>query len=135
MFLFALLIVLCSAPCVQAELMKFSMDSPFMRSSKSAVSYVAEGNIIKIEVQLPGFGKEDIAVLIEDGTLFVRHIERGKACQNEKSAPMETEDYLAEIFLPTGLNIEQAQAVMKNGLLTIKITRAKTSALSIPVKG
>lgn len=110
------------------------MDGPFMRSSRSAVSYIAEGNTIKIEVQLPGFGKEDITVFIEDGTLFVRHAEKSTSC-GEKNKVSETDNYLAEVFLPTGLDIAQAQAEMKNGLLVIKITRAKTRSLSIPIKG
>lgn len=134
MFVLVFFSIFFCVPVLQADLMKLAMNGPFMRSSKSAVSYVSEGNTIRIEIQLPGFSKDDIAVFVEDGTLFVRQVEQKGTC-GEKNQPNLEENYLAEVFLPTNLDIAQAQAEMKNGLLVIKITRAKMSSLSIPIRG
>ena len=146
MSIFVLMFVWCSVGyCGQpdwqtrASLLSYMMDGPsFRQTSTSAVSYVAKGDAIEIKVHLSGYGPEDVSVAIEDGVLTVTHITKKDACNTKDKKEKEADPsgkLLAEVALPNGLDIAKVDAVMKNGLLTITITRAKQKAWSIKVRG
>ena len=142
----AFIFVLCFVHQAQAHF-SGAMDSPFYQSSRtSAVSYIAEGNSIVIEFQLPGLGAEDIDVALENSFLLVRKAETKaeekkdseNSCTKKRKSSKKSgsvDRVITEIALPPGLDIESTDATMKNGLLKVIITRAKTKSIPIKVKG
>lgn len=70
-------------------------------------------NGYEIQFTLPGYEKEDIEVLIEDGFLTVKTVQ-----QDEKSGAAEFEKSYS---LPDDVNRDSCKATMKAGILTITL--------------
>ncbi|PON89077.1 Small heat shock protein HSP [Trema orientale] len=88
-------------------------------------------HIFKINV--PGFGKEDIKVQVEEGNIL--HI-KGEVAK-EESNPKETvwhvaergtgkRDFSREIELPENVTLDQIKAQVENGVLTIVVPKDTT---------
>ncbi|KAL6993253.1 hypothetical protein U1Q18_011368 [Sarracenia purpurea var. burkii] len=87
-------------------------------------------HIFKINV--PGYGKEDIKVHVDDGNVLVIRAEGGK--EKEESQGKDTVWYVAErgggrgdfsreIELPENVKVEQIKAQVENGVLTIVVPK------------
>ena len=95
---------------------------------------------VTVTAELPGISERDVDVSVADGLLTIR----GEA-QSEREAEEDTyiihERSVGKLFrvvpLPEGLDLDAAQAKLKNGLLTVSIPKtanAKAGARRIAVK-
>jgi HSP20 family protein len=89
-----------------------------------------EGDKLRVSVDLPGVGKERVRVDIEDGALIVqgeRRDERSEA--DEQQGFRRTERIYGAFYraipLPDGVDVEHAQAEMKDGVLEITLPLAR----------
>jgi HSP20 family protein len=83
---------------------------------------------VDVEVELPGMDEKDIDVSVAEGTLVIR---------GEKKAQREEKDrgYIRRersfgriervVPLPDGLDLDDAKAMFKNGVLTVAIPRTR----------
>lgn len=80
-----------------------------------------------VRVELPGIDKEDCEIALEGNTLLVRGEKRFE-CENLNSTYHVMERaygvFQRAIPLPRNVNIAQAQATFKNGVLTVRLPKA-----------
>ncbi|KAK6127455.1 hypothetical protein DH2020_038804 [Rehmannia glutinosa] len=90
-------------------------------------------HIFKLNV--PGYGKEDIKVQVEDGNILVIRAECGKEeLGKEKDIvwhvaerkTMGKSDFSREIELPEDVKVEQIKAQVENGVLTVVVPKDTT---------
>jgi HSP20 family protein len=93
------------------------------------VELAQEGNQLRLCVDLPGVSKENVNVQFEEGALIIQGERRDERRQGgEQQGYRRTElrygSFYRAIPLPEGVNVEQAQAQMKDGVLEITIPLA-----------
>ncbi len=93
---------------------------------------------VKVKATLPGLKSDDVSVDISDGVLTIKG-----ELKNEEE--VKEEDYLYQerrcgsfcrsFTLPNGLQLDKADAIMEDGILTISIPRAEeTKPRTIKIK-
>jgi HSP20 family protein len=93
------------------------------------VELAQEGNQLRVCVDLPGVSKENVNVQFEEGALIIqgeRRDERreGGEQQGYRRTEVRYGSFYRALPLPDGVNVEQAQAQMKDGVLEITIPLA-----------
>ncbi|KAG4966784.1 hypothetical protein JHK87_032435 [Glycine soja] len=106
------------------------MDNPFLSGSRGigAGSGVRRGwdareteDALHLRVDMPGLGKEDVKISVEQNTLIIKG-EGAKEGDEEESARR----YTSRIDLPDKLyKIDQIRAEMKNGVLKVVVPKMK----------
>ncbi|XP_028195520.1 heat shock 22 kDa protein, mitochondrial-like isoform X1 [Glycine soja] len=106
------------------------MDNPFLSASRGigAGSGVRRGwdareteDALHLRVDMPGLGKEDVKISVEQNTLIIKG-EGAKEGDEEESARR----YTSRIDLPDKLyKIDQIRAEMKNGVLKVVVPKMK----------
>ncbi|XP_025686996.1 heat shock 22 kDa protein, mitochondrial isoform X1 [Arachis hypogaea] len=104
------------------------MENPFLSASRGAGAGLRRGwdareteDALLLRVDMPGLGKEDVKVSVEQNTLTIRG-EGGKEGEDEESARR----YTGRIDLPDRLfKIDQIKAEMKNGVLKVVVPKMK----------
>ncbi|TKY67916.1 Heat shock 22 kDa protein [Spatholobus suberectus] len=106
------------------------MDNPFLSASRGigAGAGVRRGwdareteDALLLRVDMPGLGKEDVKISVEQNTLTIRG-EGAKEGEEEESARR----YTSRIDLPDKLyKIDQIKAEMKNGVLKVVVPKMK----------
>jgi len=81
-----------------------------------------------VRAELPGLKKEDIALEVTEGALTISG-ERKEEIEKKEKGFYRTErgygSFLRTIALPEGVNIENATATVRNGVLEVKMPMAK----------
>ena len=107
---------------------------------RAPVTNVQENeNGLVMTVELPGFGKEDLEVKVEENLLTIKAGHHEVKKKKEKDLQRkERQDIRFErsFVLPQDIQADRIEADLKNGLLTLKLPRIeKPAPLSIKVKG
>lgn len=93
------------------------------------------GDALELTAELPGIAPEDVKVELEDDTLTLR----GETQTEEETDGERTERYVCfyrQIQLPDGIDVDQAQASYKNGVLSIRFPKPaeRGNVRQIPVQ-
>lgn len=92
---------------------------------------------VLVRVELPGLEKDDCRIVIEGNVLHLSGEKRFERETDDSTYHVMERAYGAfqrSIVLPRNVNIEQAQASFKNGVLTVRLPKeGGDSAKSIPV--
>nr|GMC96804.1 15.7 kDa heat shock protein, peroxisomal [Ipomoea batatas] len=84
------------------------------------------------KINVPGYGREDVKVQVEDGNVLVVKAEGGKdeAHGKEKEVVWHvaerggaTGNFYREIELPEGVKVDQIKAQVDNGVLTVTVPK------------
>jgi len=85
----------------------------------------------KLRFDMPGLGKEEVKVGIEDGTLVITG-EHSEESQKDNWTSRSHGSYNTRIILPDNVHLEETKAEMKNGVLQVfvpKVEEAKSQSL------
>lgn len=79
-----------------------------------------------VEMELPGFRRDDVEVALEDSTLTVR----GRLEPDEEGRTYRRRERAAGLFersfrLPRSVNVEDVEARMENGLLRVRVPKSE----------
>lgn len=91
------------------------------------VNVYQEADAMVVEAMIPGAGPDDVDVQCGDGVLTIRARTRvaGREYVHQEIQPIE---WIRQLALPAELKYEQAQADAENGILTIRIPKARPRA-------
>lgn len=109
--------------------------------TRTPVTRVAEDESgLKLTVELPGFGPEDLDVKVEENLLTIKAPRREMKKADKKKEPVRQErsriSFEKSFVLPQDIRADKIEADLKNGLLTLTLPRAeKPAPLKISVKG
>ncbi|WP_112322539.1 Hsp20/alpha crystallin family protein [Oceanibium sediminis] len=98
-----------------------------------------EGNV-EVTVELPGMSEEDIDISLSGDAMTIRGEKKIEHEDERKGVYMSERSYGAfyrTVPLPAGLDTDKADAVFKNGVLTVtlpKTAEAQAKVKRIPVK-
>ena len=102
------------------------------------VDIVERGDSVVILADMPGVTRESLDVIYEEGVLKID----GKVeCEEEEDLELqreeyETGDYRRRFTVGEGLNVEEIDATMRDGVLRIEIPKAETyQRRRIEIKG
>lgn len=96
---------------------------------------------LRLEIELPGIGIEDLEILAGPGELTVRGEKRTEREETGRTYALSERCYGAftrTFGLPPGFEADQAQATLRDGVLCItvpKIPGATSTAKKIPITG
>ena len=90
---------------------------------------------LTIRAEVPGFNEKDLEIVVEPGHLFITG-KSEKKTEEKKKKTLYSEISSNEIFrcisLPAEIDMENVNAVLKNGILEISMQKAKPAA-KVPV--
>jgi len=83
------------------------------------------GGELVLEIELPGVDEKDVELTIHQDTLAVRGEKKGDApegyfAHRRERAPIK---FAKTIALPTKVDPEKSSATLKNGVMTVKLTK------------
>lgn len=96
---------------------------------------------IKVEAELPGVDQNDVEVVIADNLLTIKGEKRSEKDEKKKDYRLVERSYggfSRTIALPFAAEPDKAEAIFKNGVLTITLRKppeVKAKAAKIAVKG
>jgi HSP20 family protein len=104
------------------------------------VDIVERPDSFLLTADLPGLGKEDVKIVVEDGTLTIsgrkgdlkKEHKKGNYCHYERSYG----DFSRSFGLPTNVDESKVTAHFRNGLLELTLTKkpeSVTKAIEIPI--
>ena len=104
-----------------------------------SVEVFERDNNLVVRAELPGMDKEDVKVELTDDGLVIegeRKREHEESSEGGYRSEIEYGRFYRMIPLPEGVNVDQAQARMNNGVLEVSIpmAEAKRPSRSIPVE-
>ena len=95
-----------------------------------AVDIVDDKDHFKVEVEMPGMGEEDINVELDDGLLTIKG-EKTVSKKNKDKNYLRREisygRYERQVALPDDVDIDNAQASFKKGMLWVNIPKKPES--------
>ncbi|OVA11203.1 Alpha crystallin/Hsp20 domain [Macleaya cordata] len=99
--------------------------------SRALMDWIETPNTHIYKINVPGFGKEDIKVQVEDGNVLQIRGEGTKEESIAKDAIFHVAErgtttkgnFCREIVLPENVKIDQIKAVVDNGVLTIVVPK------------
>lgn len=95
-----------------------------------AMDFVEDKESIKIECEMPGMGAEDVKVHIDNGTLTIegeKTISKQDKDKQYRSREISYGSYKRSLSLPKDVDVSQAKASFKKGMLWIKIPKKPES--------
>jgi HSP20 family protein len=98
-----------------------------------------EGKDLIVQVELPGLDDEDVKIELRNDALVIQG-EREREAKDEQGGIRRSERFYGSFYrvipLPEGVNAEQAQAQLNNGVLQIRIpmTEAAQRTRQIPIQ-
>jgi HSP20 family protein len=105
------------------------------------VEVIERDNELMIRADLPGMTKDDVKVEIADNAVVIRGERKSEREENEKGYYRSERSYgsfYRRIPLPSGVNVEEANADFRKGVLEITIPtthRAEAKRQQIEIKG
>ena len=104
-----------------------SESRPLARSFRPALDLREEDGAYLAVVELPGLGKEDVTLNLEDGVLTIKG-EKQSELDEEQDGLHHTErsfgSFQRAVRLPKEVDAEGISAEMTNGVLTVRIPKA-----------
>lgn len=90
------------------------------------VDIVELGNEFRIDAEMPGVAKEDVELHFEKGTLSIRGkvASRGNPDRAYDVREYGIGDFEREFRLGDGIDHEAIEAVLKDGILTVRLPKA-----------
>lgn len=102
-------------------------------SRKPKVNTFEEENGLRMTVELPGYGAEDLNVELKENLLIIQALYKAELNEDGKEEERKTA-FERSFVLPEEYKREGIKADMKNGLLTLELPRKdKPAPLSIKV--
>lgn len=97
------------------------------------------GDLLIIEMELPGVNKEDVSIVLEkDNVLVIRGM---KPKPQPAESPVtyhlferEFGTFLKRIMIDFQVDVSQVKSVMENGVLMIEIPKKKTTKFTVDIK-
>ncbi|MDY0096845.1 MAG: Hsp20/alpha crystallin family protein [Candidatus Dojkabacteria bacterium] len=89
-----------------------------------------EGNNIFVKMAMPGIKKEDIKISVSGDSLSIEGQSKGEKEEKEKKyflRTLQSSSYSQSFNLPTIVDSEKVEASFEDGVLTIKLPKAKES--------
>jgi len=95
-----------------------------------------EGNAFLVRAEVPGFDANEVEVEVSGNMLTIRAYHKAEAAKKEKNgAEWSEREFFRQLLLPTGLNLEKADADYHNGVVTLKFPKTeKAKPFKIAVK-
>lgn len=82
----------------------------------------------EVKAELPGVAKEDVAVSIDGGTVSITAETKREKEVKEGEKVLRSERYFGSVArrfsMPEDIDVERAEAVFENGVLTLSLPRA-----------
>jgi HSP20 family protein len=92
-----------------------------------AVDVHEDGDHFYVEAELPGFGKEDVDITLEDGVLTIRGERKSEEKTGGDKQPLHVERrwsrFERSFTLPTAVNENSVRAALNDGVLTITLDK------------
>jgi HSP20 family protein len=92
------------------------------------IDVVDEGKILRVSVELPGMGREDVSVSVEDGAIVLRG-EKKQDVRSEEDGCYRLERaygrFTRTIPMPENADPDHALAKFENGLLTLTVPKSE----------
>jgi HSP20 family protein len=127
---------------IDAFIDDFLRNTPFSGVTQSSMNdavnmdmYETE-NAVVVEVALPGYKTDDVKISVEDNVLTVEG-QRKVETENKKYHMKEiySESFMRSVTIPVKIDSENAEATLKDGVMTITLPKAKEAkAKSIEIK-
>jgi HSP20 family protein len=127
---------------IDAFIDDFLRNTPFSGVTQSSMNdavnmdmYETE-NAVVVEVALPGYKTGDVKISVEDNVLTVEG-QRKVETENKKYHMKEiySESFMRSVTIPVKIDSENAEATLKDGVMTITLPKAKEAkAKSIEIK-
>jgi HSP20 family protein len=101
---------------------------------------IEAGDIVIIEVELPGVNKEDVSIVLDnDNILIMRGLKRQPRLNESKGVTYhlferEFGSFYKRISIDFPLDSSRIKSVMENGVLIVKIPRKKAERISVEIK-
>jgi HSP20 family protein len=101
---------------------------------------VEAGDIVIIEVELPGVNQEDVSMVLEnDNILIIRGVKRQPRLNESTRVTYhlferEFGSFYKRIIIDSPLDLSKIESVMEKGVLTVKIPRKKVERISVEIK-
>ncbi|CAM6072673.1 unnamed protein product [Sphagnum tenellum] len=90
-----------------------------------------------LRVDMPGLGKDDVKVMVEDGTLVIKGEHKAEEKEGDKWAARTYGSYYLRVILPDDIKFDEVKAELKNGVLEVTVPKStehpKKEAIEIPV--
>jgi HSP20 family protein len=99
-----------------------------------------DGEMILVEVELPGVKKESVSILLEEDQYLVIRGSKQQPRLNEEQRPTyylferEFGSFYKRIRIDFPLDASNIKSAMENGVLTVKIPRKKKEKFSVKIK-
>ena len=97
------------------------------RSFQPSMDVIDEGKHVRVTAELPGLGKDDIEVTVQDGVLMLRG-EKKSESETDEDGCYRLERYFGRfqrvLPLPSDVDPDQAEAEFDKGLLTVRFPKA-----------
>jgi HSP20 family protein len=97
------------------------------------IDVVEENDALRVTAELPGMGREDLHVAIEDGALVLRGEKKLESRQDEQGCyriERAFGRFERTVPLPADVDLDRVEAHFDKGVLTIRIPKSKTAAAS-----
>ncbi|HZZ91304.1 MAG TPA: Hsp20/alpha crystallin family protein [Usitatibacter sp.] len=110
-------------------------------SFQPQIDVVDAGDALQVVAELPGMGRDDIEVLVEDEFLVLRGDKKLESRKDEKGCyhvERAFGSFQRIIPLPDGVDVEHAEARFENGTLTLRLPKkasARGGARKLDIKG
>ena len=105
----------------------FKGENKIMKTDIKEDNTISNILIKNIDIDLPGFDKEDIKIDIENGYLNVSAKKESNNCEKEDGRYVRRERYLGEcsrsFYVGDSLNEEDIKATFKNGTLSLVVPK------------
>jgi HSP20 family protein len=90
------------------------------------------GDVIEVEVELPGLGSDDVDVRVENGVLTISgekksEVEEGKEGSSYHLIERRYGRFERSFTLPRTVDAEKVEASFSNGVLSIRLPKAETA--------
>lgn len=111
-----------------------------MTTLSPAVNSFIKDNVFHLQTELPGVGKDDLDISIEENLLTIKG-ERKESTEKEERDYLLKESrygsFVRRVTLPDGVNTDKVHAVCEDGVLeiTMPIEKKSTSSRKVLVEG
>ena len=88
-----------------------------------------DGEVFEIRAEVPGFGKEDLKVTIQENSLEISGKRRDGASEKDSAHRTERniESFTRKCTLPADVDSEKVKANLENGILYLNLPRAEAA--------
>lgn len=95
------------------------------RAMRTPWDVIEDKETFYVRVDMPGFGKEDVKVSIEDGVLAITGERDSQGTEDERWAAKSYRNFNTRLALPDTVQLDKIKAELKNGVLYVDIPKIK----------